>query len=381
MKIAIFGGSFDPPHIEHVRLAQSAVKSLKLDKLFIMPAHTPPHKRDKALSSDDDRLTMCRLAFKKCPKTEVSDYEISRGGTSYTYLTCHRFKEAYPDAELFFLVGTDMLRDFPSWREPEEILETAELAVCARNEEAGWAEREQAAFYARFKKKFALVDYNGREISSTRIRVYAAAGENAAAFVGETVAAYIAERHLYEIPFVREALALEKPSRRAHSIRVAVLAAERAAGLHIEEKRAVTAALFHDCAKSLSPDSPYLKGFEPPKEVPPSVLHQYAGAYVAQHAFGVSDTEVLDAIRYHTSGRKNMSALEKLIFLADMLESGRDFEGVDALRRLFWKEKDNVDECMQEALKSTIKFLEESGKEIYPLTREAYTFIKNDKKE
>ena len=114
MKIAIFGGSFDPPHIEHVRLAQSAVKSLKLDTLFIMPAHTPPHKKGKALSSDEDRLAMCRLAFKKCPKAEVSDYEISRGGTSYTYLTCRYFKEAYPDAELFFLVGTDMLRDFPS---------------------------------------------------------------------------------------------------------------------------------------------------------------------------------------------------------------------------------------------------------------------------
>ena len=381
MKIAIFGGSFDPPHIEHVRLAQSAVKSLKLDTLFIMPAHTPPHKKGKALSSEEDRLAMCRLAFKKCPKAEVSDYEISRGGTSYTYLTCRYFKEAYPDAELFFLVGTDMLRDFPSWRKPGEILQTATLAVCARSEQTGWAEREEASFYARFQKKFALVDYNGRDISSTRVRVLAAAGEDTAPLTGTDVAADIAERRLYEIPFAREALALEKPSRRAHSVRVALLAAERAAGLHIEEKRAATAALFHDCAKNLPPDSPYLKGFVTPREVPPPVLHQYAGAYVAQYAFGVSDAEVLDAVRYHTSGRKNMSALEKLIFLSDLLESGRDFEDADALRQLFWKDKDDVDECLEQALKSTIEFLEKSGKEIYPLTLEAYEFIKNSKDE
>ena len=143
----------------------------------------------------------------------------------------------------------------------------------------------------------------------------------------------------------------------------------------------MTAALFHDCAKNLPPDSPYLKGVVPPREVPPPVLHQYAGAYVAQYAFGVSDGEVLDAVRYHTSGRKNMSALEKLIFLSDLLESGRDFEDADALRQLFWKDKDNVDECLEQALKSTIEFLEKSGKEIYPLTLEAYEFIKNSKDE
>ena len=76
-----------------------------------------------------------------------------------------------------------------------------------------------------------------------------------------------------------------------------------------------------------------------------------------------------------------MSALEKLIFLSDLLESGRDFEDADALRQLFWKDKDNVDECLEQALKSTIEFLEKSGKEIYPLTLEAYEFIKNSKDE
>ena len=82
MNIGIFGGSFDPPHLEHVRLAAAAVGSLNLDKLFVVPAHTPPHKKDKVLSSDENRLEMCRIAFNDCPRTEVSDCEIRQGGTA-----------------------------------------------------------------------------------------------------------------------------------------------------------------------------------------------------------------------------------------------------------------------------------------------------------
>lgn len=346
MRIGIFGGSFDPVHIEHVRLAEAAVESLALDALLIMPAHTPPHKTDKALSSDGDRLEMCRLAFEGCKKTQVSDYEMRAGGTSFTYLTCRHFRKLYPEAKLYWLVGTDMLRDFPSWKNPEEILSLATLAVCARNEPVALPEKEAEEFYARFCARFEVIAYRGGDVSSTRIRALAAAGEDISSFAGKRVAAYVADNGLYKIPHAKEALDLEKPSRRAHSVRVAVLAAERAAGLKIDEKRALTAALFHDCAKNLPSDSPRLEGFTPPSGVPAAVVHQYAGAYVAEHAFGISDGEILDAIRYHTSGRENMSLLGKLIFLADMLESGRDFEGVEELRAAFWKDKDSLDECL-----------------------------------
>ena len=132
MRIAVFGGSFDPVHTEHIRLAQAAIEELGLDKLFVMPAHAPPHKPGKVLSPDNDRLEMCRLAFADNPKVTVSDYEIAKGGTSYTYLTCRHFKEVYQGAEIFWIVGTDMLRDFPTWRYPEDILKSVTLAVCGR---------------------------------------------------------------------------------------------------------------------------------------------------------------------------------------------------------------------------------------------------------
>ena len=228
MRIGIFGGSFDPVHIEHIRVAQSAIKGLGLDKLLIMPAYAPPHKPYKALAPDKHRLAACRLAFADVEKAEVCDFEIAQKGTSYTYLTCRHFKQKYPSAELFWLVGTDMLRDFPTWREPESILTDARLAVCARNEQDGWLEAEQAAFYQKFHKRFAVVSYNGADVSSTKIRVLAGAGEDISALVGEKVASYVQEHKLYSIDNAAEALALEKPERAAHSLRVAELAAVKA---------------------------------------------------------------------------------------------------------------------------------------------------------
>ncbi len=378
MRIAIFGGSFDPVHKEHVHFVRAAIDCLRLDKVFVMPAHTPPHKPYRVLSSDADRLEMCRLAFSHLPEVTVSDYEIAQGGTSYTYLTCRYFREQFPDAEIYFLVGTDMLRDFPTWRNPQSIVEDVMIAVCGRCDEDGWWEKEQQTFVEKFGKPFARVDYNGEDISSTKIRVLAGAGMRLTDFLDEKTAAYIAEKGLYKIKNADKALALEKPERQAHSIRVANLAAVRALRLKIPERQAIAAALFHDCAKNLTADSEYLDGFIAPTEwgeIPKEVCHQFAGAYVAENCFEVQDADVLNAIRYHTSARPNMSELEKLIFLADMLEEARNYKGVDILRELFWRE-DGLDACLERALYETLLFLQEKQAEIYCLTQNAYNFYK-----
>ena len=378
MRIGIFGGSFDPVHKEHVRFVGAAIDCLRLDRVFVMPAHTPPHKPYRVLSSDADRLEMCRLAFSVLPEVEVSDYEISQGGTSYTYLTCRHFRELFPDAEIFFLVGTDMLRDFPTWRQPQSIVNDVTIAVCGRNDEDGWWEQEQQIFKEKFGKPFARVDYNGEDVSSTKIRVLAGAGMRLTDFLDEKTAAYIEQNGLYKIENADVALSLEKPERRAHSIRVANLAAARALRLKISDRQAIAAALFHDCAKNLTENSPYLEGFIPPNEwgnIPKTVWHQFAGAYVAEKHLDVQDEDVLNAIRYHTSARPNMSELEKLIFLADMLEEERNYKGVDILRELFWRE-DGLDACLERALYETLLFLQEKQADIYSLTQNAYNFYK-----
>jgi predicted HD superfamily hydrolase involved in NAD metabolism len=134
----------------------------------------------------------------------------------------------------------------------------------------------------------------------------------------------------------------------------------------------------HDCAKNLDENSPLLQGFTPPQRVPAPVLHQYAGAFVAKNTLGVTDEDVLNAICYHTSGRENMSALEKLIFLADMLEEGRAYKEVDELRQAFFTR--GLDEGLTLALLRSLEFLKEKGQSVYPLTQKAYEFMNNQRR-
>ena len=381
MRIAIFGGSFDPIHTEHVRLAEFAIAELNLDKLLLMPAYAPPHKKGKTLSPDEDRLAMCRLATAHLDKVEVSDYEIAKKGVSYTYLTCKHFYELYKDedVELFWLVGTDMLRDFPTWKNPQEILSYATLAVCGRNENGAWIEKEQERFVRLFEKKFVYLSYNGRDVSSTKIRVLAGAGMRLTQLVPPCIEEYIEDKGLYKIAFADKALSLQTPKRQAHSLRVAELAAKRATSLQIPEQTAIEAALLHDCGKNLEDNSPYLEGFALPTEwgqVPKEVAHQFIGAFLCEKYFKITDEEILNAVRYHTSGRPNMGTLEKLIFLADMLEPERHYDCVDTLRSLFWKD---IDECLRVALLETLKFLQKKGGEVYPLTQAAYEFYAKNK--
>lgn len=381
MKIGLFGGSFDPVHSEHIQLCERAIHALQLDKLIILPACKPPHKPGKELTDDKHRLTMCKLAFSVLKNTEVSDYEMQKGGVSYTFESCLHFKTLYPKATLYFLMGTDMLRDFSTWKNTETILSTVTLAVCARNEESGWLERENADFFARFNKEFTVIPYNGKAVSSTWLRVLLGAGEKVDNLVPAPVLSYINRHKLYQIKNADKALKLLKTQRKEHTLRVAELSAKKAVQMRLSEKKAITASLFHDCAKYLSADDKRLKGFSLPNdwgEVPKSVWHQFAGAYLAEKEFGVRDEEVLSAIRYHTSGKENMSDFEKLIFLADMLEESRIFDGVEYLRELFWKDKGAgaLDECFEKALYHSLTYLQSTGERIYPLTQKAYEFIK-----
>ena len=144
----------------------------------------------------------------------------------------------------------------------------------------------------------------------------------------------------------------------------------------ISESTAIQAAALHDVAKNIDLSAPELAGFVPPENVPAPVMHQFAGAYMAEHMFGIEDEDVLNAIRYHTSGRPNMSALEKIIFLADMLEQGRDFPHVEQLREWFWRD---INECMYRSLRYQVKYLKKGRGDVYPLTLRALEYYKQNR--
>ncbi len=374
MKTAIYGGSFNPVHNEHINIVRAAIESLGLDRVIVIPTFISPHKKGTLFIRARDRLEMCRLAFKDIEGVEVSDYEIKRGGVSYSYLTCRHFKKLYPEDELYFIIGADMLESFHLWREPEEILKCVTLAVCAR-EDREKLKKDIKDFASRFRREIVEVNYVGAAVSSTKIRTRAALSEDISKFVPSCVKRHISGGQLYALSRISDVKKLLTESRWQHTVRVAEMAASRCGALGIFEEDALIAAGLHDCAKYLGKDADELKGFEFPENVPPPVLHQYSGAYVAQHTFGIKDTAILNAIRYHSSGRENMSPLEKLIYLSDLLEEGRHFEGVEALRKLFYKD---IDLCLLTALEHQLNYLKSTGKPVYPLTRRAYEYMKEN---
>lgn len=372
MKVAIFGGSFNPVHNEHINIVKAAIDSLSLDKVIIMPSNITPFKCGRMFASAADRFNMCRLAFDGIPQAVVSDFEIAQSGVSYSYLTCRRFKEEYPNAERFFIIGGDMLENFGEWKYPDEILKCVTLAVCAREDE-GRLKSAQNDFVVRFGSEVKVFDYIGGNISSTRIRVYAALGESLKGLVKADVEKYIADNALYRIEGAEEVKKSLSDYRWKHTVGVAVMAAANCTRYNVSEKDAITAALFHDCGKELPKDSDLITDCEMPNGVPSPVVHQFTSAYLAEHIYGVKDENILNAVKYHCSGRENMTSLEKLIYLSDMLEEGRDYDGVTELRDIFEQDKDEALYC---ALKRQLNHLRSSGLPVYDLTQKAYDYLK-----
>lgn len=369
MNIAIFGGTFNPVHKEHIKLAKAAVKELNLDKLFIVPTFAPPHK-NVVPAPAEDRLNMLKIAFRGEERIAVSDFEIKNGGKSYSFVTAEYFASQYPKAKLFFIVGDDMLTDFKTWRYPERILAVCKLAVFGRKGSEANRIAEKKYFLERFGKEFIELDFCGEEDSSTEIRVYSALGLSVSDKTDEKVAEYIKEKSLYAggqcERYVIDALT-EK--RLIHTANVAVTALKKCKEAKISEEKAYIAAILHDCAKYKNPND--YKEFVLPSNVPPPVVHAFLGAYIAEKELCIRDEEVIDAIRYHTSGKPRMTSLGKLIFVADMIEKGRTYDGVEKLRAAF---VGNLDDCFTECLKEEVIHLLNKKEYIYVETLNAYDY-------
>jgi len=366
MKIGIFGGSFNPCHVEHEAMARAMVSELALDKLIIVPAGVAPHKKNQQTISAVDKLNILTLAFSGDEKIVVSDYELEKEGVSYTYQTILKFAEEYEGSEIFFLVGTDMLYDFTTWMKPETILSYATLCVVAREgEDVSEAER---TYYSHFSKPIVRLKYCGSDVSSTAIRASACLSLPLDEYVDKAVGEYIEKHNLYKnqySKFVTENLPIK---RLTHTFGVMTLAVRYAKRLKINSDEAFVAAMLHDAAKYLDPKD---YGCVIDDDVPAQVVHQFLGAFIAEKVLGVTNADILNAVRYHTTGRPEMSALEKVVFLADLLEKGRAFDGVERLRNA-------VDEDFEKGFKTCLdelyKFLCFNGQPVYHLTKDAHEF-------
>jgi len=190
MTTGIFGGTFDPPHLGHLIVAECARSELQLDRVIFIPASLPPHKPDAAVTLGTHRLAMTRLAVTGNTYFAVDDREIRRGGISYTVETLQELSQEPQSGELVLLIGQDNMRDFSLWKSPERILELSRVVVLTR---PGLEFKSQSAR----RLAMTLCEVPEIDISSREIRARVREGRSIRYLVPDAVAAYIKQNNLY----------------------------------------------------------------------------------------------------------------------------------------------------------------------------------------
>lgn len=385
MKIGIYGGSFNPPHLGHMAAARAAVEALGLDRLLIVPACDPPHKvLPEGSAAPAQRLEMAALMADQL-KAECWDVEIAREGKSYTVDTLEEAKRRWPEDELWLLVGSDMFLSLHTWRDPQHIMELAGICAFGRDEEDS-----REVFAA--QKEHLQQKYNARvaiisipdviDISSTQIRQALTGGEGQN-YLHETVYGYVLREGLYGTQADLADLTIEE----LRCVSYSMVKAKRLPHIRGTEQAAVAlahrwgadpeklrrAAILHDCTKyatleeHLAICERYGVELDDLERSAEKLLHSKSGAALAKYVFG-QDDEIFTAILYHTTARENMSLAEKILYLADYMEPCRDFDGVEEMRRLA---ETDLDRAVLMGVRMSIEEMLERNRIVHRNTLEA----------
>ena len=188
MKLGILGGTFNPIHLGHLILAEEARQRLALDKVIFVPSFLPPHKDNGLILDADDRYKMICLATEKNKFFETSDIEIKRKGKSYTIDTLNEFKKEYPDSELFFIIGSDVIKDLPQWQDIKEVERLVKFVIATR---PGYPLKDIQ------EEDALLVQIQALDISAYEIRRRIKGKLSIRYLVPEDVRQYIIKRRLY----------------------------------------------------------------------------------------------------------------------------------------------------------------------------------------
>ncbi|MCD7769435.1 MAG: nicotinate (nicotinamide) nucleotide adenylyltransferase [Oscillospiraceae bacterium] len=380
----IYGGSFNPPHMGHVRSANVAAAALEPDSVFLVPAAIPPHKELAAGSpAVSDRLAMTKLAAAEVSGGEALDIELERSGKSYTSDTLRQLKERYPEAELVFLVGTDMLLTIDQWHEPEAVMALASIAVFARETDtSGAVEKKARMLHEKYGATIYVLAGEPVEAASTDIRELLPQRQGRE-LLPASVYEYIICHRLYEArpapDWLRErAYAYLAPKRVAH-VRGTEQEARRLAerwGQDVED--AAEAAIVHDITKKLTMEEQLilcgkydiiLDECELANE---KLLHARTGAAFAAELFGCP-AHIVQAVRWHTTGRPDMTVLEQIIYLADYIEPGRSgFSGLAELREAAYQD---LDLAMELGLRMSLEEVRSKGQTPHRNTAEAQAWF------
>lgn len=417
-KIGIMGGTFDPIHLAHLMLAEQARIQFDLNQVFFMPSSQPPHKDNRRISPAQCRKEMVLRAIKDNPDFSYSDLELCRTGVTYTSDTLEELHKRYPNTKFYFIMGADSLFAVDAWHQPEQIFRmTTVLAGNRLGVPEEKLQRQVENLKERFGGKIYLVDMPDVAISSSEIRERYANGRSIRYYVPQEVYEYIEECSLYrrgisetgnvsktENVFTEKEMSAGgenvKPDRMVikeklrhklgigrfeHTIGVAYTAACLAMRYGCNAEDAELAGLLHDCAKQYDNEtlmSKCLKYGIPVSEAErknPSLLHAKLGAYLAKRKYDVNDTSILDAIRYHTTGRPAMTLMEKIIYVADYIEPRRfKAPNLEKIRRLAFLD---LDRTVCEIMSDTLEYLKKMPENIDKTTLEACVYYQKLKKE
>lgn len=385
-KMGLFGGSFDPIHKGHVSMAVRLAEALELDGVVLMPTFVPPHKIRENMADARHRLAMCRLAAEEHPLLSVSDLELRRGGASFTVDTLTALCEQYPDTQWHLLVGADMFTTLRTWHRFNDIADMAVLCTIAREGTDTTKLREYADGLAADGIRCFVDECPVEPYSSTQVRERVEAGESVTELVGEAVEQYILDNGLYRqqsgmkrqtadeqyMEIIRSRLS---DYRFHHSLCVAEEAKRLAEKYGADPHKAYTAGILHDIMKDTDKDAQlqiladYGVTLDEVEQGAPMLWHARSGEVFLRHILGVTDEEVLSAVRYHTTGRAGMSLLEQVVFTADFTSADRNYPDVDVMRA---KADKSLTEAIRYGVEYTIGDLRRQNRAIHPDTLAVY---------
>ena len=395
MKLGIYGGTFNPPHLGHLAAAQFALDALNLDRLEFVPAAAPPHKTlPEGGPSAEQRLEMVELAADGLllpKKVSVIGMEPHRPGKSYTADTLEQLQAANPEAELWLLMGTDMFLTLQNWREPEVITRLAGICTFARTQSDSGELLETQARYLQetFGARTCVLQLpHIVDVTSTQLRELLAQGKGQA-YLSPAVYGYIIRQGLYGVHYDLKRL----PDRELRACSYSMIRAKRIAHVQgteeeavrlaqrwgADEEKARRGAILHDCTKYLTMEEQlqlcrkYGIVLDDLEQQAVKLLHAKTGACVARDVYGVSD-DVYEAIFWHTTGKADMTLLEKILYIADYMEPNRDFPGVERLRTLAYQD---LDQAVLAGCEMSIQEMKDRGLPVHPNTVRARDWLRS----
>lgn len=371
-RTALFGGSFDPLTKAHLAVVEKL--SERFDEVIVMPSKISPFKQDLVAVDGKIRLSMLNLSLIHLQNVEVSSFELDSEGVSYTYNTVAHLIENGKDITL--VMGSDMISSLDKWKNFDYLINSVTFYFIPRPYfEMDYAKIEE---YKQKGAKIEIADFIGEEGSSSLLKV-AVAFNKQSQVAPPVVCQFLQANDLYEdykyITSQYERFNM-KQSRIEHTYRVTEMAIILAKLHSINVEKAIRGALLHDIGKYTSAQELKLMGVKVNEKAftcPPSVEHCYTSEAIAREIIGEKDKEVLKSIINHTTGDKNMSDLEKLVFLADYIETGRTFIGVEEVRKASYK---SLNQGMYLALTKTIDFIKSKGGAMDKRTLDALEDIK-----